>query len=313
MLNATVIVSDCEVESRHILTAVMQDQLGYEVIAVSSPEEILETLYASHQQMPEAILMDVASENQQLEMHLNTLKLRFPYMPIIALTDYGSMKQAAAALKAGAIDYLARPVSHQRLKVSVDNAIRIYRLSHEVSRLRRAQATQHDLDYLPVNNPRLQRLLKPIALNANAYGFCGEVGVGKEAIARAVHYQSKRQNHAFVSLNCAPLAELQAWNILFGNVKQQKQERRMAGKLAGALGGTLFLNHVESLSIEAQTTLIEQVDYASNFTSSRSRAGEKGICLMVSADISAEQFAASPKICDALKQRVTQNLILIPA
>ncbi|GEM_PF-5046205 len=147
MFNATIMVSDSEVESRTLLADVLENRLGYKVVSVSNGSQVIESLYEQHDPMPEVILMDVAPDLADVSNSLIQLRLRFPYLPVIAMTNYGDMKQAARALEAGAMDFMSRPVSHKRLQVGIDNAIKQHRLASEVSRLRREQAMGGDLNF----------------------------------------------------------------------------------------------------------------------------------------------------------------------
>ena len=309
MLNTTLIVADAEIDSRNVLTQVLQDLLDYNVVATSNHQDIIDTLYRTHENPPEAILMDVAIAPNLVEEIFNQLQARFPCLPVIAMTDYGNMKQATHALELGAVEYLSRPVSHQRLRVTVANAIRQYRLAQEVSRMRRNQATRNDVEALPFHNERRLRFMKHHAYKEGGILFCGEKGTGKEGLARAYHGDSVRKFHPFVSINCSALAETQAWGILFGD----KQSQNLSSKLLGALGGTLYVESIDSLSLGAQRELVSVLQGSANQPSQRSDGNNNGIRLMASTHFSISEIELSEILAPELLHYFKRQQIELPS
>lgn len=312
MLNATVIVSDAEVESRSLLADVLENCLGYHVLPVAGAPQVIDCMYEKHLSPPEAVLMDVASDPLQVIHHLNQLQMRFPHLPVIALTNYGDMKQATAALEAGAIDYMSRPVSHQRLKVSIDNAVRQYRLAVEVSRLRCERATGGDLNFLPLDNVWLRRLV-PQSDNANQpVLLCGETGTGKEAVAHAIHMESERSDQAFVPLNCTSFAETQLWSILFGTGGKAEGDELYSGKVIEALGGTLFLDEVQYLSVAIQRRLLAALEEIAQMAPMRHHHGKRGVRLVVATGMECDEFLQSDKLLPEFLAMVSEQVITLP-
>lgn len=313
MLNTTIIVADSEVESRKALVQVLEGVLGYKVVGTGQHKDIIDLLYQPHEAPPEAILMDVASASTEVEQVFSQLQARFPCLPVIALTDYGSMKQATQALEMGAVEYLARPVSHQRLKVSVANAIRQYRLAQEVSRMRREQATRNEMDFLPSHNSRQRRFMGEYNYKEGALLISGEKGAGKEALARAYHRVSERKFSPFVSIHCAALAETQAWTILFGEKKADENNHKLSSKLLGALSGTLYINGVDSLSKLAQRQLVRVLQDSTHQPSLRRKGENSGIRLMVASPLPMELLLQQGTLAPELLDYIGQQVVSLPA
>ena len=301
MYKATVIVCDTEVETRTLLAEVLEDKLHYRVIALARASDIINCLYENHTSLPEVVLLDVSTQDVAIGKAQEELQLRFPHLPVLALTHYGDMKQASEALARGAMDYLARPVSHQRLKVTVDNAVRQHRLAVEVSRLRREMTMGIDLDFLPADNPRLRRLMPRDVSAESRIILYGEQGVGKEALARAIHTHTARPGSPFVSVSCAPLAEIQVWGTLFGSADCKEEggddsQESPCGQLAAARGGTLLLNDVEALSHTVQARLAERLSYLNQQPASRQNMTDQSVRLMVATTLSISELKQSDRL-----------------
>lgn len=313
MLHSTVIVADSEIDSRNVLSQILQDVLGYKVVTTSQHQEIIDILYQPHETPPEAILMDVAAAPHLVEETFHHLQSRFPCLPVIAMTDYGNMKQASHALELGAIQYLSRPVAHQRLKVTLENSIRQYRLAQEVSRMRRQQATRNDLNAAPAQDARLHNFMERYPYQKGPILFCGEKGTGKESLARAYHHASHRDLSPFVTVNCAALAETQSWSILFGELKNAEVNSQLSNKLTGALGGTLYINAIDNLSIEAQRQLIYILQESNHQASFRRKGEGSGIRLMASTQIPVQSLKDSEDFSDELLEFFDQQCVeLLP-
>ena len=256
--------------------------------------------------------MDVASDPADVAHLLSQLRVRFPHLPVIAMTNYGDMKQAATALEAGAVDYMSRPVSHQRLQVGIDNAIKQYRLALEVSRLNREQVGRGDLNYLPADSIHLKNLMCQNPNSDKALFLVGEPGVGKEALARAIHLETMRKERPFISVNCAFWTERQMCSMLFGAKDGEFPSISLVGTVASALGGTLFLEEVHRLSAAVQNHLIEVLQQLAEIGSAGDNRGKKGVRLMVGSCLSLTELRSSGILVPQLVQHLSDEVVTLP-
>ena len=181
--------------------------------------------------------------------------------PAIVQTAHGSIDAAISAMRAGAVDFVVKPVSPERLEVSIKNALKIEALAGELSRIK-AQAKGSlgfaDLITGSVAMTRVIELGKRAAKSTIPVLIEGESGVGKELIARAIQGESARAGKTFVTVNCGAIPENLVESILFDHEKGSftgASEKR-ASKFVEADQGTLFLDEIGELPLDAQVKLL---------------------------------------------------------
>ncbi len=182
-------------------------------------------------------------------------------IPTIVQTANGSIEAVISAMRAGAIDFVVKPVGAERLQVSIKNALRVDALEDEVRRLnRQASGTLsfRDLASKSSDMDRVVRLGERAAKSTIPVLLEGESGVGKELVARAIQGASDRRGRAFVTVNCGALPEHLIESILFGHEKGAftGAAEKHAGKFVEAHCGTLFLDEIGELPLEAQVKLL---------------------------------------------------------
>ena len=261
MTRSTIMVVDDEPTQLRLIQHVLETKLGYKTIAFSSGKEAVEYIASYRNPQPDAILLDLCMPEMDGMDVINAIRPKFPHLPIIVLTIYGNIEKAVAAIKAGATDFLSKPVAHERLRTSIDNALRINQLACEVQRLQRTHqggamfedivGESHALDKVKKHAIRASESLIPVILE-------GESGSGKELFARAIHGASERAAKPFVAVNCGALPEELIEPVLFGHEKGvlQGADYRSLGKIKEASGGTLFLDEVSELPSNVQMKLL---------------------------------------------------------
>jgi DNA-binding NtrC family response regulator len=182
-------------------------------------------------------------------------------VPVIVLTAFGDYDTAVAAMRAGAYDFLSKPVKLDVLELSVERAIEQSRLRREVKRLRATLASTAGFGELVGSSPVMQRLyalLARVADSESSVLVTGESGTGKELVARALHRSSQRKNGPFVAINCAAMPESLLESELFGHEKGAFTDARAArsGLFVQATGGTLFLDEIADLPLALQPKLL---------------------------------------------------------
>lgn len=209
------------------------------------------------------VLLDLAMPGMDGVETLTRLRRLRPNLPVIVLTALGSVANAVAAMRAGATDFLIKPVAPERLETSIRNALKLNELAAEVRRLS-AGAKGEGFSGLVADSPATEkaiRLAMRAAQSAIPVLIEGESGVGKEVFARAVHAASERAARPFVAVNCGALPESLVESILFGHEKGAftGAVARRIGKFEEADGGTLFLDEIGELPPEAQVKLLRAV------------------------------------------------------
>jgi DNA-binding NtrC family response regulator len=185
-----------------------------------------------------------------------------PGVPVIVLTGQGSLEAAVGAIRAGAYDFLLKPVDTKLLALSVARAAAHHRLRQEVERLRAAVGTDVGVrNQLVGESPamrRVQDLITRVASSNASVLIYGETGTGKELVARAVHQASARKDGAFVAINCAAVPPSLLESELFGHARGAFTDAKASrqGLFLEASGGTLFLDEIGEMPLEMQAKLL---------------------------------------------------------
>ncbi len=182
-------------------------------------------------------------------------------VPVIMLTGYGSIEHAVASLKAGAVDYITKPLRPAQFELAIDQALELVRLRRENEALRREVAEFRAERQIIGDSPAIRRVLQTVAMAAPTRATVllqGESGTGKELFARAIHNQSDRSNGPFIQLNCAALPEGLIESALFGHERGAftGAVKRVAGAFERAHRGTLLLDEVSEMRLDLQAKLL---------------------------------------------------------
>jgi two-component system response regulator HydG len=226
---------------------------------------VREAVGVAHTFEPEVVLTDL---NMASASGLELCRIfgeRWPDVPVIVVTAFGSLDSAVEALRAGAYDFITKPFDIQALALVVERANQHYRLKGEVKRLRAAvgQAGWGD-DIVGNSAPvtQLRSVLDRVASSEATVLITGETGTGKEVAARALHQHGKRRTGPFVAINCSALPEALLESELFGHVKGAFTDARSGrtGLFVEAHKGTLFLDEIGDLPLGVQVKLLRAIE-----------------------------------------------------
>ena len=177
--------------------------------------------------------------------------------PIIMISGQATVDMAVRATRLGAVDFLEKPISSEKLLLTVENALKLARLEEENRQLRR-RVGRHDLVWKSEAMRRVMAQLDRVANSESRVCILGETGTGKELVARAVHDRSPRRDKPFVTLNCAAVPSELIESELFGHEKGSftGAAARHLGKFEQAHGGTLFLDEIGDMPTAMQAKLL---------------------------------------------------------
>jgi two-component system response regulator AtoC len=253
----TVLIVEDEPRMRDVLCIALEG-VGYRTLRAGNGREALEVLRRDD---TDVVLTDQRMPDMGGHELLVELRARWPNLPVVLMTAYGSVKEAVEAIKIGAFDYLTKPFEMDELLAVVANAIRMGDVLRENQRLRREIEEGHRFDRLVGDSPAFRWVMQSISevceSNASVL-ISGESGTGKELVARAIHANSKRRDNAFVAINCAAIPEGLLESELFGHVKGAFTGAlgNKIGRFEQADGGTLFLDEVGDLQINLQAKIL---------------------------------------------------------
>lgn len=254
------IVEDEETLSESLKRVLMKD--SYEVDTVNNAESALK--YAENTSY-DLIITDIILPGIDGIELLRRLKIRFPEQIVIIITAYASIETAVGALRAGAYDYVIKPIIHEEIKRIVRNALRERALVAENLILRRQVEERYDFEKIIGNSKEIISLIEEIKKIANSRSnilLLGETGTGKELIARAIHYNSTRKDKPFVPINCSAIPDNLLESELFGYMKGAftGATATKRGLFEEAHGGTVFLDEIGDLSLQLQAKLLRVMD-----------------------------------------------------
>ncbi|HEY2377555.1 MAG TPA: sigma-54 dependent transcriptional regulator [Gemmatimonadaceae bacterium] len=259
---ATVLLVDQDPSVRGVLTKALA-RFGHDALTASNAAEALQALGANHIDLVICDWnMSAASAGQLdgLEL-LRLLREEDRDVPVIMLTEFGTIEHAVSAMRAGATHYLAKPFQNEQLQLTVEQALAVARLRDENRALLRELQGRRSEHEIIGDGRAIRQLLDSVASAASSRATVllqGEPGTGKELLARAIHAQSDRREGPFIRMNCAALPEGQIESTLFGHEKGALtgSPKRSLGALERAGGGTLLLDEIAELPADLQPKLL---------------------------------------------------------
>jgi two-component system, NtrC family, response regulator HydG len=210
------------------------------------------------------ILMDVRMSEMSGIDALKQIGDYNPSIPVIIMTAYSSVDSAVEALKAGAYDYLTKPLDFDVLKLTLERALEHAGLKAENKTLKEQLTVGYDLKNIIGKSPKMKELIDMMAMIAPSEAtilITGESGTGKELIAKSIHYNSSRKNNPLVVVNCAALTETLLESELFGHEKGAftGADKRREGRFMQANKGTIFLDEIGETSPAMQAKLFRVI------------------------------------------------------
>jgi two-component system nitrogen regulation response regulator NtrX len=181
--------------------------------------------------------------------------------PVVMISGQASVEIAVRATKLGAVDFLEKPLSTEKLVVTTENVLRMRHLEEENRDLRR-RLGKHEIIWAGPVMERLMAQIERVAASESRVAIQGETGTGKELVARAIHQKSARRNGPFVTLNCAAVPAELIESELFGHEKGSftGATGRHIGKFEQAGGGTLFLDEIGDMPLPMQAKLLRVLE-----------------------------------------------------
>lgn len=220
---------------------------GADVVQAESGEQALELLAADHVDMA---VSDVNMGGMDGHELLAALRKRFPQLPVLLITAYGSIAKSVEAMRAGAVDYLVKPFKPQLLVETI-------------ARYTGGAIANDDDQPVAVerSSQQLLQLARRVAETDSTVIICGESGTGKEVLARYIHQQSSRAAGPFIAINCAAIPENMLEAMLFGHEKGAftGAQAALPGKFEQANGGTLLLDEISEMPLALQAKLLRVI------------------------------------------------------
>jgi DNA-binding NtrC family response regulator len=241
-----------------VATRTLLEDEGFHVKVAINGEEALRILDES---VVDLVITDMVMEKMNGLALLTQLRARYPQLPVLMVTGFGSIATAVEAMRLGAADYVTKPHNNEELLIKIRRTLSIREKDREITALREALRSTYSYGNIVTRSDKMKSVLTQIRQVADTdvtVLIQGESGTGKELVARALHFNSARSTAPFLATNCSALNETLLENELFGHEKGAftgaTAQRR--GRFEEAHTGTLFLDEIGDVSPAVQKKLL---------------------------------------------------------
>ena len=257
---ASILIADDDAVQRRLVENMVQ-KCGYEAVVVDGGDAVVDLLIRADGPAIDAVVLDLVMPGLDGMGVLAKIREAGINIPVIVQTAHGGIDNVISAMRAGAQDFVVKPVGLERLQVSLRNALNTSALKGELLRIRHSREGRLTFSDIITRSEAMSGVLRTAQKAATStipVLIEGESGVGKELFARAIHGSGERKSKPFVAVNCGAIPDNLVESILFGHEKGAftGATERHTGKFVEASGGTLFLDEVSELPLTAQVKLL---------------------------------------------------------
>ena len=253
------IIGEVEDETRRLANALASEY------SISAAPNVVEAAGRMKKETFNVIIFDLRDEGADLENIIQSLQQLAPLTPIIVSGPMPDAELIVRAIKAGATDFLTRPLADGKIRLAVNQAIGNRSLKNEIDYLRRQQDVEYDHDRIIAVSPSMKEIMaiiKRLAQTDSIILMTGETGTGKSFLSGNIHFNSPRRTKPFIKINCANIPETLLESELFGHEKGAftGADKTRAGRFEQADRGTLFLDEFCELSFDLQAKLLRVLE-----------------------------------------------------
>ena len=250
----TILIVDDEPSILNSLSGLLSDE-GFEIITASNGYEALKIVDV---ESPDLVLLDIWMQGIDGIETLKEIKKDNPHIQVIIITGHGTTETAVKAIKFGAFDLIEKPLSIDKVIVTINNALNFRRLEEENRYLRKKTIEKHSITG---NSPSIAAVKKQISIAAPTEAWIlitGENGTGKELVAHTIHQLSSRSDQPLIDVNCAAIPEELIESELFGHEKGAftGATTKKRGKFELANNGTIFFDEIGDMSLKTQSKIL---------------------------------------------------------
>jgi DNA-binding NtrC family response regulator len=258
---APILIVDDEPFVADLINHWVRDVWDYNTIIAHSGDDAIVAMREKH---PRLVLLDINLPDIHGIDVLRAMKSADEHLPVVMISAQESVSVAVEALKAGAYDYLTKPIDTERLQVIIRNALHAYSYHEKVRALQAELNTRYDFSNIISADPKMHdifKLMRKAASSDITVCILGDSGTGKELVSRALHANSSRKDGPFQVVNCAAIPHELLESELFGHERGSFTGAiaRKLGKFEAANGGTLFLDEIGDMDLTLQAKLLRAI------------------------------------------------------
>jgi two-component system nitrogen regulation response regulator NtrX len=253
-MDEMILIVDDEESIRTSLGGILEDE-GYRTLFAIDGVEALEIV---EQETPDLVLLDIWMPRMDGMETLKKLKELDPRLTVIMMSGHGTIETAVRSTKLGAYDFIEKPLSLEKVIISVHNALGVHLLKEENASLRGMAQKDNEMIGISKAMKKLVEQIRIVAPTNASVLISGENGTGKELVARSIHNNGQRREKRFVEVNCAAIPEELIESELFGHEKGAftGAVAQKKGKFDLADRGTIFLDEIGDMSLKTQAKVL---------------------------------------------------------
>ena len=307
----SVLIVDDEPSILKTLGGLLSDE-GFEVITAPNGYEALKIIDT---ESPDLVLLDIWMPGIDGIETLKEIRKENPYIQVIIITGHGTIETAVKATKLGAFDLIEKPLSIDKVILSINNALNFRRLEEENRYLRRKTLEKNSIDGHSPLVSTLRKQIEAVAPTDSWVLINGENGTGKELVARTIHQLSSRSEYPLVDVNCAAIPEELIESELFGHEKGSfaGAVTKKIGKFELASNGTIFLDEIGDMSLVTQAKILRVLQEQQFQRVGGSRTLKVSVRVIAASNKDLKNEIASGKFREDLFYRINVVPITVPA
>ncbi len=309
-----ILLVDDEAPQRGVLAGYLKKQ-GHFVVEAGSADEAMSQLRKT---AADIVFTDVKMPGTSGHVLLDQIRLAYPEATVVLMTAFGTIEGAVAAMRAGAYDFLTKPIDLETLDHLISRAAERQRLISENRLLKEQLVEKYSFDGIICQSSAMQEVLNTagrVAKSKASVLIRGESGTGKELLARAIHYSSGRSDRAFIAVNCAALSQNLLESELFGHERGAftGADKQRKGRFEIADGGTLFLDEIGEVPLAIQVKLLRVLQEQSFERVGGSEALHVDVRVVAATNRNLEEMIANGTFREDLYYRLNVVTVEIPA
>jgi len=308
------VIVDNEIRLAEVLAAALA-HIGYRADAFESAKEALE---AVDKETTDLVISDMRMPEMSGRELLHEIKKRSPDIPVIIMTAYTSVRDAVELVKEGAFDYVSKPFETDDIATAVARALKRSDVVRDNKRLRGELERRYRFDQLIGTSAAFRQVIDLITKVCESRAtvlLTGESGTGKELVAKAIHFNSPRQDEPFVAVNCAALPEALLESELFGHAKGAfpGAVSSRTGRFKAADGGTMFLDEIADMPAATQAKIFRLLEERTFEPIGSTRSEQVDVRIIVATHKDLRQAVAAGNFREDLYYRLNVFPIAMPS
>ncbi len=286
----------------------------YKIAFQPDSEDIFAELNSNHYDL---IILDLKREEEQSFDILQRIKSVFPGTAVIITSRTEKAEMVVTALKKGAVDFIAKPFSAERIRVAVQQALENRGLKNEIDYLRHNQDIIYNFDQIIAFSPAVKEVIKTLkkfSKTDSTILMTGETGTGKSFLSGSIHFNSRRRTRPFVKINCSNIPENLLESELFGHEKGAftGADKLRIGRFEQARGGTLFLDEIGEISLFLQAKLLRVLEEKCFERIGGNQTIHSDVRVIAATNKNLEKQIAEGKFREDLYYRINVLSVLLP-